>query len=309
MRHGVKLNPLGRKSAHRKAMLSNMASQLIQYKRITTTLAKAKALRIYVEPLLTRSKNNTTHNRRTVFSYLQNKESIIELFDNISQKIADRPGGYTRIIKLPMRAGDAADMALIELVDYNEMYTGNVAAGADKKKTRRSRGAKKETTAAAAVVAETESPVVAEEATPVAEAAPEVEATPVVEATPEVEATPVVEATPEVVTEAVVEETPAAEEVTPLTEEASATTSGTDDLTIVEGIGPKIAALLNAKGITSFTQLAATSLEDINAILAEAGPIYQRDASTWAQQSQMAAEGKFTELKAWQDELQGGSNA
>lgn len=213
MRHGVKNNHLGRKSAHRKALLSNMAQQLIQYKRITTTLAKAKALRVYVEPLLTKGKSNTTHNRRVVFSYLQNKESIIELFDNIAQKIADRPGGYTRIIKLPMRVGDAADMAMIELVDYNEMYTGKVVDGADKKKTRRSRGAAKKTETsaksapAAAVVAEEVAPVAEVVDTPVAEV---IEA-PVAEVA--VEETPAVE-----VTEAPADEVVAAVEEAPATE-------------------------------------------------------------------------------------------
>lgn len=145
MRHGDKVNNLGRKKAHREALLSNLTSQLIQYKRITTTLAKAKALRVYAEPLITRSKNNTMHNRRVVFSYLQNKESIKELFDVIGDKVANRPGGYTRIIKLPRRLGDAADMAMIELVDFNELYQTGSEDGA--KKTRRSRrgGAKKST--------------------------------------------------------------------------------------------------------------------------------------------------------------------
>ena len=117
MRHGKKVNHLGRTSAHRKAMLSNMASSLILHKRITTTVAKAKALRKYVEPLLTKSKNDTTHSRRIVFSYLQNKESVKELFDTVAAKVATRPGGYTRIIKLGHRQGDNAEMAVIELVD------------------------------------------------------------------------------------------------------------------------------------------------------------------------------------------------
>lgn len=122
MRHGDKINNLGRKKAHREALLSNLTCQLIQHKRIVTTLAKAKALRQYAEPLLTKAKENTTHQRRIVFSYLQDKEAIKELFDVISAKIAGRPGGYTRIIKLGTRPGDAAETALIELVDYNEIY-------------------------------------------------------------------------------------------------------------------------------------------------------------------------------------------
>ena len=138
MRHGKKFNHLGRKAAHRNALLSNMASSLILNKRITTTVAKAKALRKYVEPLLTKSKDDTTHSRRVVFSYLQNKESVQTLFGEVASKIGDRPGGYTRIIKLAdTRLGDNAEMCLMELVDFNTLYTKE---GAEKKgKTRRGR--------------------------------------------------------------------------------------------------------------------------------------------------------------------------
>src|SRR5690606_1939602 len=122
MRHGKKFNHLGRTASHRNAMLANMATSLIKHKRITTTLAKAKALRKYVEPLITKSKDDTNHSRRTVFSYLQDKEAITILFREISEKVASRPGGYTRIIKLENRLGDNAEMAFIELVDYNEGY-------------------------------------------------------------------------------------------------------------------------------------------------------------------------------------------
>lgn len=149
MRHGKKINHLGRTASHRSALLSNMASSLILNKRITTTLAKAKALRKYVEPLLTKAKDNTTHSRRTVFSYLQNKESVQTLFGEVASRIADRPGGYTRIIKLgEVRLGDNADMCMMELVDFNDIYKKQ---DADKKgKTRRSRrGGKKESTDAA----------------------------------------------------------------------------------------------------------------------------------------------------------------
>jgi large subunit ribosomal protein L17 len=139
MRHGNKINHLGRTAAHRSAMLSNMASSLILHKRISTTVAKAKALRKYVEPILTKSKEDTTHNRRVVFSYLQNKESVKVLFDEVSSKIASRPGGYTRIIKLNNRLGDNAEMAIIELVDYNELMLGET--GKEAKKSRRSRRA------------------------------------------------------------------------------------------------------------------------------------------------------------------------
>ncbi len=136
MRHGKRFNHLSRKSAHRKAMLANMASSLIEHKRIKTTLAKAKALRSYIEPLITKSKNDTTHSRRVVFSYLKQKEAITELFTEISTKIADRPGGYTRIIKLSNRLGDNAQMAFIELVDYNNDY---VTDKPKRKKSRRTR--------------------------------------------------------------------------------------------------------------------------------------------------------------------------
>ena len=134
MRHGKKFNHLGRKSAHRKAMLSNMACSLIEHKRIVTTLAKAKALRVYVEPLVNKSKTDSTHSRRTVFSYLKNKEAAIELFRTVGPKVETRQGGYTRIIKLPNRQGDNAEMAMIELVDFNELLLADVAPA---KKTRR----------------------------------------------------------------------------------------------------------------------------------------------------------------------------
>ena len=155
MRHGKKINHLGRKSAHRHALLSNMASSLILNKRITTTVAKAKALKKYVEPLLTKAKSDTTHSRRTVFSYLQNKESIKTLFGEVAGRISNRAGGYTRIIKLSeVRLGDAADMCLMELVDFNDLYTKE---GATKKaKTRRGKkGKKEEGVEDATVVAET----------------------------------------------------------------------------------------------------------------------------------------------------------
>lgn len=149
MRHGKKINHLGRTASHRKAMLSNMACSLILHKRIHTTVAKAKALRVYVEPLLTKSKEDTTHNRRTVFSYLQDKYAVSELFRTIAPKIAERNGGYTRIIKTGFRQGDAADMAMIELVDFNELYNPKAE---EKKATRRSRrsSTKKETVEATA---------------------------------------------------------------------------------------------------------------------------------------------------------------
>ena len=207
MRHGKKVNHLSRKKGHRRSLLSNMACSLIEHKSISTTLAKAKALRVYVEPLLTKSKTDSTHSRRTVFSYLQNKDVVSELFRDVAPKIATRNGGYTRIIRTGYRLGDNAEMCMIELVDFNEVYTKEES----KKTTRRSRrGGKKsgETTSnAEAPVAE------ATEEVPVAEATEEV---PVAEATEEA---PVVEATEEApVVEAATEEAQVAE----ATEEAPA---------------------------------------------------------------------------------------
>ena len=191
MRHGKKFNHLSRTAPHRKAMLSNMASSLIEHKRISTTVAKAKALRKYVEPLITKAKTDSTHSRRVVFSYLQNKESVTTLFGDVAMKVGDRPGGYTRIIKTGNRLGDNADMCIIELVDYNDNLLTEAAEPA--KKSRRSRrGGKKKA----------------------AEAAPVAEATEVVEdaVVEEVAEEPVAEATEEVAAEAETEE--AAEEAT-----------------------------------------------------------------------------------------------
>jgi large subunit ribosomal protein L17 len=143
MRHGKKHNHLGRTTSHRKAMLSNMTCSLIEHKRINTTVAKAKALRVYAEPLITKSKSDTTHNRRIVFSHLRDKTAVTELFKEISVKVADRPGGYLRIIKLGNRQGDNAPMAMVELVDYNEIYNPN--GNKAKKTTRRGRSKKVET--------------------------------------------------------------------------------------------------------------------------------------------------------------------
>ncbi len=143
MRHRKKLNHLGRTSSHRKAMLANMASSLILHKRITTTVAKAKALRVYVEPLITKSKNDSTHSRRMVFSYLKNKYAVSELFREVSPKIAERPGGYTRILKTSTRLGDSAEMCIIELVDYNEnMLSDQKETKTASKRSRRGRGKK-----------------------------------------------------------------------------------------------------------------------------------------------------------------------
>ena len=198
MRHGNKINHLGRKTSHRKAMLQNMACSLIEHKRISTTIAKAKTLRVFVEPILTKAKTDSTHSRRVVFSYLQNKEMVTELFREVAPKIANRAGGYTRIIRTGYRLGDNAEMCMIELVDYNELYNNDNA----KKTTRRSRrgGAKKEDSvpveATEATEAVVEDAVVAEE-NPVEEA--------VVEEVVE-------ETTEETAPEAAAEETPEADE-------------------------------------------------------------------------------------------------
>jgi large subunit ribosomal protein L17 len=159
MRHNKKFNHLGRTTAHRKAMLSNMASSLIQHKRIATTLAKAKALQVYVEPLLTKSKEDTTHSRRTVFSHLQNKEMVTELFQNVSLKIANRPGGYTRILRTGFRQGDNAEMCIIELVDYNENMLKEKATKKAARTRRAGASKKAETAAPVAAAAPVEAPV------------------------------------------------------------------------------------------------------------------------------------------------------
>ncbi|MBL7811510.1 MAG: 50S ribosomal protein L17 [Bacteroidetes bacterium] len=227
MRHGKKINHLGRTSSHRKAMMANMASSLIKHKRITTTVAKAKALRTYVEPLLTRGKSNTTHNMRTVFAYLGDKDAVKELFTVVGEKIANRPGGYTRILKTGNRMGDNADMAMIELVDFNEYFTGfGKKKDAGSKRTRRGRG-KTTTEATAARVAAPAKEVAVEE---VAEVVAEETAAPVAE----------------VQTAEVVAETPAG-----------------DNLEDINGIGPAFAQRLNALGIHTFADLAALTEEKI----------------------------------------------
>lgn len=172
MRHGKKVNHLGRQKAHRDALLANLAIALITHKRINTTVAKAKALRTFVEPLITKSKNDTTHNRRVVFSYLQDKEAVAELFREISTRVADRPGGYVRIIKIGNRQGDNAEMAMIELVDFNTTYQKEAKKAVAKKRTRRGAST---TTKAKETVEATKEEVKEEEnnATPSAEATEE----------------------------------------------------------------------------------------------------------------------------------------
>jgi len=228
MRHAKRINQLGRTSSHRAAMLSNMAASLIMHKRITTTLAKAKELRKYLEPLITKSKNDTTHSRRVVFSYLQDKYAVTELFREISQKVADRPGGYLRILKTGFRQGDNAEMCIIELVDYNEDYTTQK----ETKKTTRTRRSRKSTATAKPTVEETQTETVeqiAEE--PTAETVEPTTEKPTVEepaaenVEPIVEEPPVVEkeTTPAAEAEAAVEEPKQTEEPTDTAEETSET--------------------------------------------------------------------------------------
>ena len=164
MRHGKKLNHLGRKSAHRKALMRNLAAALIEHKRINTTLAKAKALRVYLEPLVTKSKDNTTHSRRVVFGYLQNKQAVNELFETVGPKVAERPGGYLRVIKTGFRRSDASEMAMIEFVDFNEIYTaGKSQGGGRRRRRRRGGGGGGGREAAAATVATAATAAAAEE--------------------------------------------------------------------------------------------------------------------------------------------------
>lgn len=222
MRHGKKFNHLGRTASHRKAMLSNMACSLILHKRITTTLAKAKELRKYIEPLITKAKDNTTHSRRTVFSYLPQKEAVTLLFTEVAEKVANRPGGYTRILKLVNRYGDNAEMAIIELVDYNELMLaakGEKKAGAGKtRRSRRGSGAAAVATAAATTATpKAKAPKAPVEEAQVVEEVAETKAEVVEAPVAEVVETPadVVEETP------VAEETPSADEAPEASEEGS----------------------------------------------------------------------------------------
>ena len=334
MRHGKKINHLGRKSAHRKAMLSNMACSLIEHKKITTTLAKAKALRKYVEPLITKSKTDTTHSRRVVFSYLQNKEAVKELFGEVRPKVLERPGGYTRILKLGNRLGDNAEMAFIELVDFSEFDSGSESGGG-RKKSRRRRGKKKSSSAPASKKVKQKVEEVVEEVEEIAEDVVEEVAEEVVETAEVVEeaveevveevaeAEEVVEEAVEDVVEEVAEEVeevveeveevaePVVEAVEEVVEEVAETveevTAEADDLTKVEGIGPKINELFQNAGIRTFADLAAATEEQLKQILVDAGPRFaSKNPGTWPRQAELAAEGKWDELKAWQDELDGG---
>jgi large subunit ribosomal protein L17 len=262
MRHGNKQNNLSRTASHRRALLMNLGCQLITYKRITTTVAKAKALRSYIEPLITKtkatdSKEAISHNHRIVFSYLNDKAAVKELFTVVAPKVVGRPGGYTRIIKLGARQGDNAEMAMIELVDFNEIYGKNIGTAAEPaKKTRRSGGGVKAKTATTA---------------------------------------------DDTITDAVIETVPAPK---------VAATSGADDLTIIEGIGPKAAEVLVAAGIVTFADLAATDADKVKEILtASTARVGHLDPTTWAQQSQLAADGKMDELEELKAKLNNGKEA
>lgn len=259
MRHGDKTNNLGRTASHRKALLSNLACQLFQHKKIVTTLAKAKALRPYVEPLITKSKENTTHQRRIVFSHLQDKDAVKELFDVISAKIASRPGGYTRVIKLGKRVGDNAELAMIELVDYNEIYgKGKGEAATTTKRTRRAGGRKKGSSES---TAKSDTKIEKQE----------------------------------------VDEQPS---------KAKSSAKKQDDLTRIEGIGPKAAEALQEGGIKTFAKLAKSSVEDLKEILEKSGGHFNAlDPATWPEQAQLAAAEKWDELKSLQDKLIGGREA
>lgn len=260
MRHGDKSNNLGRTASHRKALLSNLACQLFEHKRIVTTLAKAKALRPYVEPLITKSKENTTHHRRLVFSKLQDGDAVKELFDVISAKIASRPGGYTRVIKLGKRVGDNAELAMIELVDYNEIYgKGKGEASTTAKRTRRAGGRKK-------------SPKVEESAAAFAE-------------------TPV----------ETIAEQPA---------KTKSTSKQQDDLTKIEGIGPKAAEVLQEAGVKTFVKLSKSTPEELKEILEKSGGHFNAlNPATWPEQAELAAAARWDELKVLQDKLIGGKES
>jgi large subunit ribosomal protein L17 len=215
MRHRKKNPHLGRKRGHRKYMLANMGSSLIEHKSINTTLAKAKALKLFIEPIITKSKTDTTHNRRIAFKYLRNKYAVTELFREVAVKIGDRPGGYTRIIKLGNRSGDNADMAMIELVDYNELYS-QTKPDARKRRRRKKKSNEKLTTSESALTQESpseeEAPATeeapAEKEAPATEEAPDEKEAPVAEEAPDVEEAPVAEEAPDVEVAPAAEESP-----------------------------------------------------------------------------------------------------
>lgn len=245
MRHGKKVKKLGRTAAHRKATLQALSTALISHKRITTTFVKAKALRSFVEPLINRAKEDTTHNRRQAFRRLQDKRAVTELFTEVADQIGDRAGGYTRVIKLGRRGGDAAEMAIIELVDYNDVRPES-GGSSRKRKTRRSRSRGKKKPAA----------------------------------TPQVAAAPV--------------DTPATD----------APAAEADDLTRIYGIGPKFAEKLNDNGVTTFASLAEMELEQLRALIADAG-INQELANeeSWVRQAEFAAASNWDAFESYVQEL------
>ena len=248
MRHRIKGRKLGRSTSHRLATLRSLATALIKHKKITTTLAKAKQTRLFVEPLITKAKNNSVHSRRLVARQIHDKEVVQELFGEVVEKIGDRPGGYTRIVKLGNRVGDGAEMAIIELVDYNNVGTKKIKKS--KKKAERK---------------------------------------------------------PKEIAEEVVEKTSEVEEVKETVTEEIKEEVKSDDLKKIEGIGPKIAEILNSNGINSFSDLAGTEAEKIREMLKEAGGRFaSHNPETWPAQAKLAADGKWDELKKWQDELDGG---
>ena len=283
MRHGKKINHLGRKAAHRKAMLANMACSLIAHKRINTTVAKAKALRKFVEPLITKSREDTTHNRRIVFSRLRNKYAVTELFRDVAVKVGERPGGYTRIIKLGNRLGDNAEMAMIELVDYNETYTAGKPE--KKKSTRRSR--RRRGSAAEADTAPTD--VVVEEDLAKAE-----EDTAVVEENVAVtgEDTALAEENTDVVEEdtAVAEEddVPATEEATTSVEEDVAVTAEDTASTEEDAVAAKEEATPVAEDVTAVEENTASEEEDIAPVAEDVTP--EEDTGSHAEEDTAAEE-------------------
>jgi large subunit ribosomal protein L17 len=285
MRHGNKVNHLGRKTAHRKALLMNLSNALILHKRITTTVAKAKELRKHIEPLINKTKTDSTHNRRILFSYLQDKESIKELFGVIADKVANRPGGYTRIIKLGFRKGDAADIAMIELVDFNDIYVKETKVTTVK--TRRGRAKKSEGAIADSNVSEDLVENIASEEVVVEEKTLEEQQDS--------------SNSDESVGIASLEENS--------NENGAETTipENADDLKIIEGIGPAIEKLLHAKGIFTFAQIVDTPADDIRGILAEAGSKFSiHDPATWGEQAALLRDGKMDEFKVLAEELKGG---
>lgn len=318
MRHRKKTKKLGRTAAHRKATLAALSNALITHKRITTTFVKAKALRTFVEPLLTRARADSTHNRRMVFRKLQDKTTVTELFNDVGTQIGERAGGYTRIVKLGQRQGDAAEMAIIELVDYNDVQPDGT--GGKKKKTRRTRrGSTRSKTATPKPAAKaTVAPEVAveeieaaaeeaiEEVEAEAEAAVEEIEAAAEEAKAEVEAPEAVEEIEAAAEEAIEEVEVAAEEAVEEIEAAAeeAVEEVKDDLTKLWGIGPVFAGLLNDHGIATFAQLAGTDLEALRTIINESGvTAAQANEETWAEQARYAAEGNWDALDTMIDQL------